>query len=78
MVARNRSVSAPWHHRGMFYLAGVVGLLAFAMTPKLTGSGHSHLVGVLDYGVLVLVSVAASIAGFILLWGPWLLLGKRK
>ncbi|RUO44252.1 hypothetical protein CWE15_03530 [Aliidiomarina taiwanensis] len=80
MVARNRavSISAPWKHRGLFYLAGVVGLLFFILTPTLTGSGHSHLVGVLDYGVLFLVSVAASVSGLLLLWGPWLLFGKRK
>jgi len=78
IVVRGRIISAPWRHVGLAYLAIIVGVLALFLAPMVTGSSHSHLHGLLDYGVLVLVSIAAGIAGYFLLWGPWLLFGKRK
>ncbi len=78
VVVRGRIITAPWRHRGLAYLAVVVGVLAFVLAPTLTGSSHGHLVGLLDYGVLFLVSIAAGVAGYFLFWGPWLLFGKTK
>lgn len=78
VVVRGRIIRPPWRYRGLAYAALLVGVASFIWAPQLTGSSHSHLAGLLDYGFLVLVSIAAGITGYILLWGPWLLLGKRK